>query len=1010
MSLTPPFVLLDRYEVSAEIGRGGHAIVYRAHDRVFDRPVAIKLLREDALSPAVLTRFRQEIQVTARLEHAHILHVYDTGTFEGLPFVVMELASGQTLAHRLARESQLPVTDALQIVRDVGLALAYAHARGIVHRDVKPENILLGTGGAMLADFGVARVTADQAVQRITSTGMAVGTLQYMSPEQLCAEPIVDERSDQFALACVLYEMLAGVRPHTSATLEGLRMLRLTGQHAPVSAHRPSVPAEVEEALQVAMSVAAADRYRHMDEFLAALGVVQTGDHTVPRVSGGLTSRSGARSGRGMTPVGAAPAVAPVSGGRRWGVGLGVVGVVAAALLWQASRSETRGASASDVLEAGTLTVTLAPVEKGADSLDVALRERVKAELSAWPGVAVRTASSNRGLRLTPLATAVDGEVQLRLDVQSDSATAWRIVRAAPARSAEWSAVIPSMVREALAGRPASDVPGLEQFTGRSLPALQAYARGFSILRETGALDSAAQAFRTARDAMPGLALAYFWAAQSAAWAAPNKPDAWRTDADEAVRLGTLHGVDSLLAVGLMRLGAQAYPEACAAYLAAVTRDRASFVGWYGRGQCQFLDRTIEPRGGTLHFRSSHWDAVQAYLEAVQHAESSPWLAALFPRMRRATYSGGSEARQGILPETRQQFFAQPSLSGDTLAFEPVAAEVFGDPSTVPGTWPQALRLGRQLGVDLTAQWVKRFPTSPQGWLEHALSLELAGQIDPRETRATRSAEAALDRVDTRQISSATAARLAVARTRLALRLRDTAIAFAQARQTLTRVAGTDEETAAILLPLAALVGDSAQVAALFRPDSARRTALPTVVADTLDAMEQAALLGQCDVLARLYPVLERLTSTSIARAELATLRNEWLPPVYRAAVPCLGARILNGMRTRGPLDEALQALARNDTTRARGILTAARQRLRGATSASVTWDQQTVEAWALVQTGDTVQATQRLAAAVTDLASMSLSTLEYADQAAGLRQGLRLLRDLTREAITNERARLRRR
>ena len=242
MSLVPPFLLLDRYDVTDEIGHGGHAIVYRAHDRLLDREVAVKLLRDESLSSDTIARFRQEVQVTAQLEHAHILHVYDTGAYEGRPYIVMELASGRTLADRLTREGQLPLADALQIARDVGLALAHAHARGVVHRDVKPENILLGDGGAILADFGIARVTQDILTQMITSTGTTVGTVQYMSPEQLCAEPNIDARTDQYSLACVLYEMLAGVRPHIAATFEGLRLLRMSGQHVPVSAHRPSVP------------------------------------------------------------------------------------------------------------------------------------------------------------------------------------------------------------------------------------------------------------------------------------------------------------------------------------------------------------------------------------------------------------------------------------------------------------------------------------------------------------------------------------------------------------------------------------------------------------------------------------------------------------------------------------------------------------------------------------------------------------------------------------------------
>ena len=170
-----PFLLLDRYDVSSEIGRGANAVVYRARDRVLGRDVAIKLIRDDIASPHSIARFAREIQLTARLEHAHILHVYDTGSYEGRPFVVMELASGRSLAERLNAEGQLSIEESLQITRDVGNALAHAHANAVIHRDVKPENILLTPAGAFIADFGIARITEEHVAETIDVDGNGGG-------------------------------------------------------------------------------------------------------------------------------------------------------------------------------------------------------------------------------------------------------------------------------------------------------------------------------------------------------------------------------------------------------------------------------------------------------------------------------------------------------------------------------------------------------------------------------------------------------------------------------------------------------------------------------------------------------------------------------------------------------------------------------------------------------------------------------------------------------------------
>ncbi len=206
----------DRYTVERELGRGGMATVFLAEDVKHRRPVALKVLHPDLAAALGAERFLREIEIAARLQHPHILPLYDSGTAAGFLYYVMPYVEGESLRDRLMRERQLPLDDALRIATEVAGALAYAHSHGIVHRDIKPENILLAGGTAVVADFGIARaITAagPAAGEPLTQTGTVVGTPAYMSPEQATGRSEIDGRSDQYSLACVVYEMLVGEPP-----------------------------------------------------------------------------------------------------------------------------------------------------------------------------------------------------------------------------------------------------------------------------------------------------------------------------------------------------------------------------------------------------------------------------------------------------------------------------------------------------------------------------------------------------------------------------------------------------------------------------------------------------------------------------------------------------------------------------------------------------------------------------------------------------------------------------
>ena len=250
--------LAGRYVIQRELDSGGMATVFLAEDVRHHRRVAIKVPSPDlALSPQ---RFLREIEVVAGLNHPHILSLHDSGSADELLFYVMPFAEGGSLRQRLEKEKQLTLEDALRIAREVADALEHAHQLGVVHRDIKPENILFQGGHAVVADFGIARALAAAGGDRMTKTGVAIGTPAYMSPEQAAGERDVDRRSDVYSLGCVLYEMLIGQPPFTAATAESLVYQHLSVKPRPVRELRPSVPEHVERAISRALTKTAADR------------------------------------------------------------------------------------------------------------------------------------------------------------------------------------------------------------------------------------------------------------------------------------------------------------------------------------------------------------------------------------------------------------------------------------------------------------------------------------------------------------------------------------------------------------------------------------------------------------------------------------------------------------------------------------------------------------------------------------------------------------------------------
>lgn len=362
-------VIGDRYEFVRELGRGGMATVYLAKDLKHDRDVAVKVLLPDLSASIGGERFEREIRVAGRLQHPHILGMYDSGVADGLLYYVMPFVEGESLRDRIDREGQLPVDDAFAIMLEVTDALSYAHKQHIIHRDIKPENILISGGHALVADFGIARAVEDSG-QQLTQTGMALGTPAYMAPEQSMGEK-VGPTADIYALGCMLFEMLAGEPPFSGKNAAAIMAKHVMEQVPSVRIVRPSVPEEVELAIFSAMGKSPVDRPQSCDAFAELLVAVPSG-HTSTRL---MTMRHTTARRTGMVtssfPTGES---APAPVWRRLTVLVLAAAVLLAAVgfgAWRMSRNAPAPLAAIDGLDPRHIAVLYFDNRGSGDSLAV---------------------------------------------------------------------------------------------------------------------------------------------------------------------------------------------------------------------------------------------------------------------------------------------------------------------------------------------------------------------------------------------------------------------------------------------------------------------------------------------------------------------------------------------------------------------------------------------------------------------------------------------------------------
>lgn len=313
--------LLDRYQIEEEIGRGGMAVVYRARDLKHDRTVAIKVLREELTPSVEAERFLQEVRIVAQLQHTHILTLLDSGEVERTFYFVMPFVEGESLRERLDREGELPVPDAVRYLAEIADALAYAHQNGVVHRDIKPDNVLIQGRHVVVADFGVSKaLNAAQGDPQVTVAGMSLGTPTYMAPEQALGEATVDHRADIYALGVLAYELLTG-HPPFRGTGQQVMAAHVTERPWPIRETRPAVPPEVTEVVERCLEKRPADRWQTAGEVAQRLEMVRTPTGGVPPLASGVIKPTEGIGKRGWKRIGFGVAGLVLTAGLAWLMG-----------------------------------------------------------------------------------------------------------------------------------------------------------------------------------------------------------------------------------------------------------------------------------------------------------------------------------------------------------------------------------------------------------------------------------------------------------------------------------------------------------------------------------------------------------------------------------------------------------------------------------------------------------------------------------------------------------------
>lgn len=897
--------LADRYRLDRELGRGGWGVVYLAQDLRHHRPVAIKVMEVGTGALATRERMRREIELEANLDHPHIVPLFDSGEAgDSRIYFVMPFVDGESLQQRIAREKQLPVIDAVRIARDVAEALQHAHARGVIHRDVKPANILLSSGSARVADFGIARaIHGPLFLQKTgwdTTHGVQVGTAAYMAPEQEAGDRSVDGRADQYSLGCVLYEMLTGRPPFDASSRVGLAARHAMDPVPSVRTVRPSVPAALEAILCRALEKLPAERFEDAGAMAAALEDV-------------LHGASGAVTPSGSTLV-------PRADGTRRRTLLLAVGGAAllTALASYAIIDVVRGPPA---VAADTSALLLFGLE-GDSAATHGADEQVRRAIARWDGLrlvdvfAVREALGGRAVT-TPIARRVSRELGagrfLRGSITvTESGTMLQVALAdvdpavgvlaerterLPFDADARDSIIESVVDRLLVRAPPVSGWSPRRSDTRSLPAVQHFVRGRTAVN-AWALDSAAAAFDLAWRSDPRFAEAALWVALTRFWL-NDDASSWRLAAHAAVRdssaLGAFRAAE---ARALLEYLDGDIARACRWWDAQTTRDIYSFVAWYSAAVCHDRDDHVvrDPRSPSgWRFRGSYHSALQQYLRAFQLMPSihKGLRAASFERLRTLLYVSVNSMRVGTSTEAAGQFLASASLHDDTLVFIPYPAELVfrADHAIAAAQSDRAgavVRRQRELFRDLTIAWLSTDPTSIDAHEAQALALQLLGDPTALDTldKAVALARTPEERANLAGTEVWVRVRFAIPDDRTSLRASRLAADTALRLVPLTAPHGSRGDR--VRASLAALIGRVADVRRLASTRASRMaTVLPAPAAAAAAELELwSAFGGPRDTLTAMAERVDSLITRLVPREDLARARSVAFARSVRLAWP----------------------------------------------------------------------------------------------------------------------------
>lgn len=744
-----PTRLSDRYRIEAEIGRGGMAIVYRAFDERVQRRVAIKVLRTDVAAAVSSERFNAEVRLTAKLRHANVVSLFDSGESDGFTYFVMPYIVGETLRDRLAVQGALSLPEVMRIVCAILAGLEHAHAAGIVHRDVKPSNVMLAGDDVLLADFGIARLLDAVETER-TESGVVLGTPQYMSPEQADGVSDAGVASDIYSVGCVLYELLTGERSRriASRTLISVTAVDVTQQQARIAAMPPAIATVVAKA----MASDPLQRYGSAAEFSAALARAAE----LKTLSSGVPFKARSRGSA-----------------RKWAAGLiaaGIAAFVAVAYLRTHPGPLTGGTA---IVVGDTNVLELLPYEYDASArARFGKPDQLRSALGRWTGVRLADAlrsdeiTAARGTR--PIGTADASAIARRLGagryIRRDVAeSGGQVYVHAGLYDTGTGTLVTEATAEFVAGPQASDsvfreladqllfptvphgIRGGVQVGTASRPALISFAAGMAAVNSWD-LPAADSALARASSADSTFSRAELWLAQVRVWQARPKEGWTYLLARAQTDTSALPAQERRVLAALSAAGRGETARACMLWQRLAVDQVSDFSSWYSAALCELADATVvrDTRSASgWRFRSSSAHGVRSMLQAfdILPAVHREFRTEWFSGLATTLWTSPTLVRLGTAarPDTGV-FFAYPSwdVRGDSLFFVPYRMNEFARLATrtVPTSLRLAVRHQREILLRATTGWRSAFPRSADAALAVAIALDKLGDASAVDTLA----------------------------------------------------------------------------------------------------------------------------------------------------------------------------------------------------------------------------------------------------------------------------------